>query len=884
MKTKLFFSTLVIFLVHGFGFGQSTFTSIKTGNWNDPTTWNSTSTGIADSDGIPDENDDVIITGNYTITVDNPGTTICNSLLFRNATLNISAVTLSVMGKIIIDSSNSENIIAAIEGSGFLVCDSFDVGNLSDDPKNANYTTVVKSALSGLSINNDLTIYSSSYNNTYTNNATFSFENGEIGLGGQIKTINVNKGTSSANPFVQSTSTFTTVNNLGPRSLNLSNPIPFSLTETGINTLVLNGVDTTVNYQNFGDQTIINSDYYNLILSSGGTKKFPDTPINISNTLIISNLKFVLADLGANVTHTTKYLILGDMAQLTGTYGGQTSTATNINDWFFYPNTGILKVIGTPCTGPIKTWDGVSWSGGSSPTSSDQIVFEGDYSSTGDLFGCNCMVNSGNVTINTDNTLSLVNEITVAGGSLTFENDSNLIQKNTAANTGNITYKRNSNGLYKNDSTVFSSLVSGLTSDNLLPNTTEADYQFYNRNGWFINFNYSILPGDGFAVMAPKTYSDTTPTLFTAEFKGVPNNGDILVPSTDFPPSIGYPNWQLIGNPYPSALDLNKFFVANGFSSPIYFWVNSSKPNTLQYKYKSANYACYNATGGVSGDNGIVPDIQFIRPGQGFFIIEEAPRDIIFKNSMRVSSNNSQFFRLSQKAAIEKSRLWLNLTNDEGLFKQILIGYINNPNPDLNNSYDAFDFNNNKYADFYTKSPQDYRLVIKGILRPFADTDEIPLGFMVNLEKQPAVASQFTISISNTDGDLNNQAIYLYDKMNDSTNNLRKGGYTFSSFDGTFDDRFVVKFINNSLSVNDFENSTKELVVAVKNKTISVNAQTERIEKIQVYDVSGKLIYSKNKIGNQTFDVSALKTKEQILLVKAELENGVSTTKKIVFN
>ncbi|HSD07072.1 T9SS sorting signal type C domain-containing protein [Flavobacterium sp.] len=883
MKTKLFFS-LAIVLVHGFGFGQSTFTSIKNGNWNDPTTWSFTNSGVSDSDGIPDENDDVILTGDNSVTVDSPGTTLCNSLLFQNSTLNISEVTLWITGKIVVDASNSENITATIKGSGFLYCDSFDVGRPSDDPKNANYTTVVKSEISNLNINGNLTIYSSSYNNTYTNNATFSLQKGLTGINGQIKTINENKGTTSPNPLVESTATFTTATNLGPRLLNLSNPITFSLSETGISSLVLNGIDTTVNYINFGDQNIINSDYYNLILSSGGTKKFPDTPINISNTLNISKLKFVLADLGTNVTHTTKYLILGDIAQLTGTYGGSISTATNINDWFFYPNTGILKVIGTPCTGPTKTWDGVSWSGGTAPTSSDQIVFEGDYSSSGDLFGCNCTVNSGNVTINTDNTLTLVNEITVAGGSLTFENDSNLIQKNTAANTGNITYKRNSNGLYKNDSTVWSSPVSGLTSENLLPNTTEDDYLFYNRYGWFSNFNYSILAGDGFAVKAPKTFSDTTPTVFTAEFKGVPNNGDILVPSNEFPPSIGYPNWQLIGNPYPSALDLNKFFAENGFSSPIYFWVNSSKPNAAQYKYKSADYACFNATGGVSGDNGIVPDIKFIRAGQGFFIIEEAPRDIIFKNSMRVRSNNSQFFRLTQKADDQKSRLWLNLTNDEGLFKQILIGYITNPSPDINNSYDAFDFNNNKYADFYTKSAQDYRLVIQGILRPFAETDEIPLGFMVNLEKQPAVASQFTISISNTDGDLDQQPIYLYDKVNDSTNDLRKGGYTFSSVDGTFDDRFVIKFINNDLGVNDFDKTSKDLIVAVKNKIISVNAKAERIEKILVFDVSGKLIYSKNKIGNSTFDVSALKTKEQILLVKTQLENGNSTTKKIVFN
>ncbi|HSD07093.1 T9SS sorting signal type C domain-containing protein, partial [Flavobacterium sp.] len=98
---------------------------------------------------------------------------------------------------------------------------------------------------------------------------------------------------------------------------------------------------------------------------------------------------------------------------------------------------------------------------------------------------------------------------------------------------------------------------------------------------------------------------------------------------------------------------------------------------------------------------------------------------------------------------------------------------------------------------------------------------------------------------------------------------------------GTFDDRFVIKFINNDLGVNDFDKTSKDLIVAVKNKTISVNAQAERIEKILVYDISGKLIYNKNKIGNSSFDFSIAKTNNQVLLVKTQLENGHSTDRKV---
>src|SRR6478609_2508760 len=209
MKTKLFLSVLVAFLGHGFGFGQSTFISLKTGNWNDPTTWGYTSTGVNDADGIPDADDAVIITGSYTITVDSAA--YCDLITFQNSTLDISLGNLLVVNKVVIDASNSQNIIATIQGSGALMCNSFDVGDLSD-PKSANYTTILKSTIAQLGINDDLTIYSSSYNGTYTNNATFSLEKGNLGIMGQIKTINENKGTIPSN-LILSTSTFTNANN-----------------------------------------------------------------------------------------------------------------------------------------------------------------------------------------------------------------------------------------------------------------------------------------------------------------------------------------------------------------------------------------------------------------------------------------------------------------------------------------------------------------------------------------------------------------------------------------------------------------------------------------------------------------------------------------------
>jgi hypothetical protein len=62
------------------------------------------------------------------------------------------------------------------------------------------------------------------------------------------------------------------------------------------------------------------------------------------------------------------------------------------------------------------------------------------------------------------------------------------------------------------------------------------------------------------------------------------------------------------------------------------------------------------------------------------------------------------FFKVKSNAkvsnSIEKSRLWLNLTNTQGAFKQTLIGYITGATNEYDNVYDGVSFNGNAFIDF----------------------------------------------------------------------------------------------------------------------------------------------------------------------------------------
>ncbi|MGQ7945664.1 hypothetical protein [Flavobacterium sp. WC2509] len=874
MKTKIFFSIVLALLVHSFGFA-AIITSANSGLWSDGTTW------VGGS--VPLATDEVIIDSGHTIEVIIDTQCAKITLDSNIGKLIIYAPsTLSVSGNILVRSSNSSLRLLTIAGDGTLICASIDVGIPTTTPGNTRPTGII-SYISNLTITADLNLYST-YSSPNTNNASFNFENGSITVGGQIKTTN--QANSESTFIMPSLTTVGDGISILPstsysKTLILTNASPFLLSATPTSTMTLNGDNATVKYSG-NNQAIHNTEYYNLNLATSGTKTFPGTAINIKNKLSID--ASVTANLNTTIVHTAKSMTLGGILRENGTWGSTLSAPDYTNNTFFASTTGKVKV-GATCSGTLKTWT-TSWLP-STPTINDPIVFNGNYPATAaDISGCSCTINLGAVVvIKTGQTMTIANEVKVTSGSLTFEDKSSLVQNNYVVNTGNITYIRKTNiKLY--DYTFWSSPVSGVAMNAFSPNTISDGFQDYDNIKWsFVGGPTIMIPGLGNAIMAPKSFT-TTAANFDGTFTGVPNNGDISVTRTGA--------WKLIGNPYPSALDTKKFLSANiNLYGTVYFWRHITPPATgsvpggaYQYNYTQSDYAPYNITGGVSVDNTVTPigDIDYISAGQAFMIAGWTNDPIVFTNDMRVGgSNNSTFYKMTKKTTTEKNRVWLNLTNNEGLFKQILIGYVDGATNDFDRLYDGVSLNSNTYANFYSNYSTS-KLVIQGRALPFSDTDEVPLGYMVNLAKTPAVQSKFTISIDHTDGNLDNQTIYLLDKETNTTYDLRTGGYNFNSSDGTFNNRFVLKYTNKTLGVDDFENTSKELTITVKNKVISINAKSETIDKVVVYDLSGKTIYSKDKINNSVAEVSNLRINNEVLLVKIIFKNGVEQTRKVILN
>ncbi|MBE0390360.1 LamG-like jellyroll fold domain-containing protein [Flavobacterium sp. PL002] len=549
-----------------------------------------------------------------------------------------------------------------------------------------------------------------------------------------------------------------------------------------------------------------------------------------------------------------------------------------------------------------NTWNGTMWSKGT-PTINQRLVFTGDYlnSNDVDLIGCSCTVENGvKVTIKKERYMKIKNGVVVTGtGTLTFEDQSSLVQINDAAiNSGNITYKRETTAIDKFDYTYWSTPVKNQRLIDVSPTTSGDKFLSFDSsvNNWKYETNTNIMtPGKGYIIRGPEAHNaPNPPSTYEASFIGEPNNGVVSVAIAGTRVS------NLMGNPYPSAVSADAFLMTNNsvLSGTLYFWTHNtdigtgvSNPGTGAYAYSSDDYASYNLTGGtgtsaVSGGstplaNTSIPTGE-IAAGQSFFGTSIVPGTATFNNSMRLDSgvviDNTQFFKQvsssKETSVVEKNRLWLDLMNDQGAFKQTLIGYITGATNDYESAYDGSSFNANAYVNFYSLQGTS-AMAIQGRALPFDQSDIVPLGY------KSTIAGDFKIAIDQVDGFFTSQVVYLEDKLLSVIHNLNDSPYAFTTEIGVFDDRFVISYANKTLATDDFETINNTVFIASKDKAITITASDDLIDKVYVYDFSGRQLYSRTKVASERLLIPNIIAGDQALIVKVILQNGKVITKKI---
>ncbi|WP_300570473.1 T9SS sorting signal type C domain-containing protein, partial [Flavobacterium sp.] len=585
------------------------------------------------------------------------------------------------------------------------------------------------------------------------------------------------------------------------------------------------------------------------------------------------------------------------------------------------PGTYTFTVASGPCTSsssgsivilPSQTaWNGSSWSAGA-PSLGRSVVISGNYltSSGGSFSCCSLTINPGaSIRILKNDFIEIQNELT-NNGTVTIDDSGSLVQINNAStNTGNITMKREAL-IDARDYVYWSSPVTGFSASNISPTTSNIIYKWIpsipsniNGHGNWVSGNEAMAKGKGY-IERGLTGSSTNVT-FTSSFIGVPNNGIVTIPisrgtydlaSTYYTTlSATYStkdddNWNLLGNPYPSSISLYQFLTTNtNLGGFIKIWKHGLAPaqanpnpfyGTYGYNYDANDYTTYNLAGSSAGSS----SDYFIGAGQGFFALMNAntastTENVIFDNTMRNKSySNSQFFRstAAKSNSENNGRIWLDIVSST-TNRRAMVGYVEGASNEKDRLFDAdadlkMDFN------IYSLIGYEWQIIQSRQL-PFDENDVVPLGIKIPSN------GNYTIAIGEVDGFFANatQNIYLEDKVLHIIHDLRSAPYVFTATVGMYNDRFVLRYLNPTLSTDNPEWTGNDVVIYSSNNGIVINSKLENIKEYGAYDVLGRTLISKNKVSSKEILVNSILKSNQALIVKVTLENGMTVTKKIIF-
>ncbi|HLF52299.1 T9SS sorting signal type C domain-containing protein [Flavobacterium sp.] len=428
----------------------------------------------------------------------------------------------------------------------------------------------------------------------------------------------------------------------------------------------------------------------------------------------------------------------------------------------------------------------------------------------------------------------------------------------------------------------------------------------------------TLNAGEGFTMKGTSGSSNAQ----RYDFRGKPNDGTIAT-------AVSLDNYTLVGNPYPSAIDLN-LFLLDPVNTPVitgtaYFWeqvaVNSHYLAAYQGGYGTytpgagytvAAFNSYNGAGGITGSVGSGTSFQrrFSPIGQGFMVKGTAAGSVTMKNTFRTfvkesPATLSQFARSASSSVNAENTVYdpnspyfPEILNVAGIdYTQIKKGYA--PQLKINAMFndsgvrpttlgfdasttDGFDYGwdgkspSSENAEFYyVVNNEEY---VSSVVA-FNIDKKIPLGFRCT---QP---TNFKVKVIDVlYGFDPNQIVYIHDKQTDVYYDIKNGMFDMTLPIGDNRTRFELTFKDTALGIND--SVSESFVVfqnnSTKNVTISNPFQIE-LASCGLYDVAGKLIFSKKELGsNASYEFSTSSLSDGIYIVKLITKDNVEIGKKII--
>lgn len=449
----------------------------------------------------------------------------------------------------------------------------------------------------------------------------------------------------------------------------------------------------------------------------------------------------------------------------------------------------------------------------------------------------------------------------------------------------------------------------------------------------FIGGNNAIQPGYGFSMKGTDgkdgTFVDEEAnnpgSAQRYDFRGRPNSGTIEVPVTA-------DNFVLVGNPYPSALDLSRFLLENSGTGTLksncyeelerrdvttgiaYFWDSKEDGNSHYLDEYVGGYGAYSpvdpCTTGVyevpilrhigsgmdTGKKGKNFNRRFLPVGQGFMLQGTESGKIIFKNSHRSFNTERNSSNQTIAEAIHKKhhpgqepmilpKMQLVVSVNEEYERKLTIAFWNEATAAVDLGMDAEAF---EIAPTDVGWLQGERSFVIDV-RPQDLTDEIPLFIQVNQEHPKITISQGYSE--NTDVNY----LYILDSQTNEYFSIKEEGLTLELQPGTYHGRFKLAFAQKipreELPQVFFEEGAMpENFEIYQNNALGelqiISNNVFPIKSVGIYDLQGKrMLFRTNFDNGRSISIATAHWANAVYIVKVTGKDNNKAIKKItVYN
>ena len=545
-------------------------------------------------------------------------------------------------------------------------------------------------------------------------------------------------------------------------------------------------------------------------------------------------------------------------------------------------------------SGTIKTWNG-SWSP-SAPTLADPVVISAPYAAGS--FACNSITLNANVTLSSTQTLEIVYGASGLG-KIIMSSEASLVQREKTAAAPAIELTKTTRPMKRFDyiywgapitTDAFAQLNTAQAAGATLANAFDAKYKYVagdtsTSGGW--QALTATTPGNGFITrvkeQAPLTTAVATATI-DVKFDGTANNGDVTVPVSfvNGTPTSARNN-NLLANPYPSAIDADKFLTENSslFDGVIYLWKAQTTNDGAAQLYTIADYIAYTKAG-TTADLGTGTDNTFsgkIASGQGFKVKALGAGNALFTNCMRVVGSNSQFYRINDFATNTTEtvdRFKLNLQTSTGIANQVLVAYLPQTTLGYDYMYDA-ELYSVSPTKMYSILDNDTKKLAINARPTFENTDEVTVGFT----KETATTTQMSFNIVEKEGLFasNQTPIYLHDNQLNVYHDFATGPYVFTTTSQENNTRFKIVYQNALLGNDSFDSN---LTIATLNDKVLKVASKVTIDEVKVFDMTGRLVLNVAAENQAVSFATDFNQTVGVYIVKVKLTNGQTVTSKLI--